>query len=144
MKHYLIEKIEYAGQNIIDLFNRYIFLQKFEDDVRYYKTYMVIDGESPEVISNKLYGDPKWWWVILLFNRIEDPFFDWIMTTNEVEDYARKIIINTYGTTVGYEAELLDKINEISENNENRREIKILKQEYLGTLVKQLRGWIKQ
>lgn len=43
-------------------------------------TYTVKDGETPEMIADKLYGDAKYHWIVLLANNIIDPIYDWPMS----------------------------------------------------------------
>ena len=52
----------------------------------YYYNYIVKDGERPETIADKLYGSADLHWVILIMNDIIDPYFDWILSTNEYEE----------------------------------------------------------
>lgn len=47
-----------------------------------YYEYDVKDGETPEMIAHKLYGDTQYHWVILLANDIVDPYYDWPMSYN--------------------------------------------------------------
>ena len=35
-----------------------------------------IDKKRPDIISSKNYGTEYYWWVICLFNRLNNPFFD--------------------------------------------------------------------
>ena len=45
-----------------------------------YDTYDVKQGETPESIADKLYGDPELHWVVLLVNDITDRYHQWPMT----------------------------------------------------------------
>ena len=48
-----------------------------------YDTYDVRNGETPEMISHKYYGDPEYHWVILLVNNITDRYHQWPMNTRQ-------------------------------------------------------------
>lgn len=39
--------------------------------------YVVLDGESPEIVANKFYGSPKYHWVVTIVNDIIDPLLEW-------------------------------------------------------------------
>lgn len=48
--------------------------------------YEIEEGETPDIISNKLYGTPNYWWVICLINNVHDMVNDWPMTYDEIEE----------------------------------------------------------
>jgi len=146
MKHFLTTKIVYDGQKIISLFDSYKFISTFKNDIRFYDTYTVVGNERPEHIANKLYDSTAWWWLIVLFafdEPIIDPFFNWILSQNEIEKWAEKLIIEEFGTMTGHETEYFAKIASLTNENENNREIKIIKSKYLGDIVKQFNQWEK-
>lgn len=56
--------------------------------------YDVKDGETPELIAAKLYGDSNYHWIILMANNIVDPYYDWPMSYENLVATIRK----RYGT----------------------------------------------
>jgi len=140
MKTYLNSKIEYNEKLLVDLFRRYKFLEKFKDNLAFYLVHDVIDGENPENISYKYYGTQDYWWIILLFNEIYDPFFGWILTVPQVEEYARLLTIEQFGTVEGHEDYYSNLITVLHDENSDRRTIKILRPEYLSVVIKQLKS----
>lgn len=56
--------------------------------------YNVKDGERPDVIAFKYYGDQTLDWIILLINGIIDPHFDWPLDTASLQRFIRQ----KYGT----------------------------------------------
>ena len=48
-----------------------------------YDTYDVRNGETPESIAHKYYGDAEYHWIILLVNNITDRFHQWPMNTRQ-------------------------------------------------------------
>ena len=50
-------------------------------------TYDVKNGETPEIIAHKLYGDPELHWVILMINDITDRYHQWPMNTSQFLAY---------------------------------------------------------
>lgn len=64
------------------------------DRVFNYYEYVVKDGETPEILAEKVYGDPEAHWLILLTNNITDPVYDWPLR-NDVFD---KYLISKYGS----------------------------------------------
>lgn len=54
--------------------------------------YIVKDGEKPEDLAYKVYGAADLHWIILLFNDIKNPYFDWPLNSSILEEQ----IIKTY------------------------------------------------
>jgi len=48
-----------------------------------YDTYDVRNGETPEMIAHKFYGEADYHWVILLVNNITDRYHQWPMNTRQ-------------------------------------------------------------
>jgi hypothetical protein len=59
-----------------------------------YYDYNVQDGERPDVIAYKYYGDATLDWVILIVNNVIDPNYDWPLSNHALE----KHIIDKYGS----------------------------------------------
>jgi hypothetical protein len=49
--------------------------------------YDIQAGERPDTIAEKYYGSSAHAWVILHFNDIEDPIFDWPLFNNDFDEY---------------------------------------------------------
>jgi hypothetical protein len=47
--------------------------------------YTIQTGETPEIISNKKYGSPEWYWTILILNNIIDIHNDWPVSDYELD-----------------------------------------------------------
>jgi hypothetical protein len=52
-----------------------------------FDTYDVKDGETPELVADKFYGNPALHWLILHYNNVIDPRFDWVMSTDNLANY---------------------------------------------------------
>ena len=61
-------------QDVLDIFIRVKFL--FEDifTSRAYETYTLKHGDTPDIIAHQHYGSSDWWWLVLLYNNIINPF----------------------------------------------------------------------
>lgn len=64
------------------------------DKVFHYYEYTVKEGDKPEILAEKIYGDPEAHWLILVSNNRVDPFYDWPMDYEAFNSY----IINKYGS----------------------------------------------
>ena len=52
-----------------------------------FDSYDVADGEKPEDIAFKVYGDAEFHWVILLTNNITDRYYQWPMTQPAFDNF---------------------------------------------------------
>ena len=57
-------------KDVTNLLRRVVVRAKVKENVTVFDTYDVHDGETPEMIAHKLYGDVNRHWVILLFNNV--------------------------------------------------------------------------
>ena len=64
---------------------------KVRSDIRsnssLFDTYYVREGETPEMIADRLYDNVNLHWVVLLFNDITDRYHQWPMTTGAFNKY---------------------------------------------------------
>lgn len=56
-------------------------------------SYTIQDGETPDSIASKQYGDSEWFWTILILNNITDVHEMWPMAADELDKY----IVKKYG-----------------------------------------------
>ena len=49
--------------------------------------YDVRDGEKPEDVAVKWFGDPEYHWVILMTNNITDRYYQWPMTQPQFQNF---------------------------------------------------------
>jgi hypothetical protein len=59
-----------------------------------YYTYLIKDNDTPEIIADKYYDSPNRHWIVLLYNNIIDPQYDWPMSY----DVFKKYLTNKYGS----------------------------------------------
>jgi len=58
------------------------------DDVVTYTKYQIQDGDRPEIVSNLLYGDPKYHWTFFLLNdSLKEGKSGWPMSMSEFGEY---------------------------------------------------------
>jgi hypothetical protein len=62
---------------LTNITSRFGFEQSFKENTSIFYEYEVRDGDTPEIIANKIYGDSEKHWVILSLNDIVDPNYDW-------------------------------------------------------------------
>lgn len=72
---------------IQDFLQRVSITSAFRDNVVLMDDYFIEDGESPEMVSYKVYETPLYHWIIFLVNDITDPREEWPMTDRMVSEY---------------------------------------------------------
>jgi hypothetical protein len=77
---------------VTNLTTKFKFDSTFKENSVVYYDYIVRDGETPEIIADKLYGSSERHWIILLINDIVHPQLDWPIEQNSLI----KLIDNKY------------------------------------------------
>lgn len=129
--------------------------------------YIIKDGERPDHVAYKTYGDTKFYWTILVVNEIYDLWKDWPLTKSAfdamlVENYgsistAKSQIKKYYNDTddieVDYTTYLTLSANARStktiyeyeyELNEAKRPIKLIQPQYVSQVAAELRELFKE
>jgi hypothetical protein len=63
------------------------------DNITVYDLYDIVDGETPEIISHRFYGSPKYHWAIMIANQRYDYLNDWPLPYDRLVQYC----IDKYG-----------------------------------------------
>ena len=84
-------------KDVTNLLRRVGIRAKLKSNTSLYDTYDVKEGETPEMIAHKLYGDTELHWVILIINDITDRYHQWPMTGGQFLDYLNDKYTNPDG-----------------------------------------------
>ena len=84
-------------KDVTNLLRRVGMRAKLKSNALLYDTYDVKEGETPEMIAHKLYGDAELHWVILLVNEITDRYHQWPMTGGQFLEYLNDKYANPDG-----------------------------------------------
>lgn len=70
-----------------------------------YYDYDVQDGDTPEIVAHKYYGDSYRYWIVLFANQITDPQWDWPLSSNNFDTFiaGKYTAFNPYATIHHYE-----------------------------------------
>ena len=60
-----------------NFFRRYKLNDDIFSDAVYFKKYAIVDGERPDNVAKKAYGNPFYDWVVLLTNNVINSQYDW-------------------------------------------------------------------
>ena len=72
---------------VTNLLRRVALRAQVSQNVLMFDTYDVKEGETPEMIAHKLYGDVELHWIVLFSNNIVNRFHDWPMNNNQFLSY---------------------------------------------------------
>ena len=75
---------------ITNIIARFAFDSQLKENSSAFYPYQIQDSDTPEIIADKYYGNVEYHWVVLLFNNIIDPQFDWPLKSDTLIDYIDK------------------------------------------------------
>jgi hypothetical protein len=85
---YSLSGKKYPDYQIVrNILFRTAFIRDALDKKTAYTEYVIRDGDTPDILANKIYGDSEAHWIILYANEILDPQFDWPMATGVFNKY---------------------------------------------------------
>lgn len=146
--------IEYvhAGRTVLtpNIMRRTALSEEMKNNRQLYIAYTIKDGETPEMLSDRIYDSPDYAFVILMVNDIHNVFEDWplpyhVVVKNAESKYGDVNQIHHYeslsGNIVGdnhpeHDRVIVTNLEHETKMNEAKREIKILHPEYLAQFVK--------
>jgi hypothetical protein len=119
------------------------------DSITLYDEYDVIDGETPEIVSEKVYGSPEYHWAVMIANLRFDYINDWLLPYDRLVEYCKDKYgetglneIHHYEDENGYVvnddyplATPIDNITYEERINESKRRIKIVSKTLLQQMV---------
>lgn len=104
-------------------------------DEQYLQVYKISDGETLEDISNELYNDPVYFWTIIIVNNFQDPIFDLPLPEEAIQEIGQDM-----STTNGVldPAEYATNYDTLTEENDAKRDIKVIKPDYLSAFLTEM------
>ena len=127
-------------------------------------SYDVQENESPEIVADKHHGSPYYHWVVMLLNDISDVNHDWVKSTRQLQKYLLSkyteieltethhyeipqtsgdttVMIEVENTTYPSATTVTNYDYEIA-INDSKREIDLLRNEYLTFFVEEFQSSI--
>ena len=80
-----------------DILSRVKLIANVKENILGFDYYDVKDGETPEMIAHKYYGDINLHWTILVANDIVDYYEDWPMSVQRFEEFVKEKYDNPGG-----------------------------------------------
>ena len=150
---------------VTHLLQRVAIRAKVKVNTLFFDTYDVKEGETPEMIADKLYDDPELHWIVLMANDITDRYHQWPMNQNQflthINDKYTNIsgvhhyeISQTSGDTtvklnIGTDntdhptATLITNYEYEQERQDTVRKIRLLSPEYVPDFVEEFKSIMK-
>ena len=153
-------------KDVKNLLRRVGVRAKIKTNTSLYDTYDVKNGESPESIAHKLYGDSELHWVILLLNNVTDRFHDWPMSEAQFiqfvndkydnvdaihhyeipqssGDTSKKINVGTSNSDYPT-ATAITNFEHEQEQQDNKRKIRLLDPSFVPSFVSEFKSLMKE
>jgi hypothetical protein len=84
------QRIEYANTVALNITQRTAFLPSVYNNPLFYYPYDVKQGERPDMIADRYYGDDYLAWNLYLANQVIDPYYDWYMDQSTFDLFVEK------------------------------------------------------
>jgi len=102
--------ITYNNSTSVNILAEAEVLRQYLTDLNRFFKYQIKEGERPDILAQRVYGDPTLDWVIFLANGIADPYKDWPLDYNQFVTYiedkyntaAEKLSSSTLATSIAY------------------------------------------
>jgi hypothetical protein len=124
-------------------------------NITVYDEYDIKEGETPEIIAEKVYGSALYHWVIMICNERYDYIADFPLASYELENYIKQKYgdavydIHHYVDSSGYivdsttaNATSVSNYDHEVEVNESKRRIKLISPKLLGTILKNFKDLV--
>ena len=82
---------------VTDIFRRVKARNKIADNVTLFDNYDVAEGEKPEDVAYKVYGESDYFWVVTLVNNIVNRYYDWPLDSFSFQQYIKDKYSNPDG-----------------------------------------------
>lgn len=87
---YTFDKNTLNNQLVTNILARSTFLKEIANNSSVSYEYEVKETDTPEIIAYKIYGDANRSWIILLFNQIINPYYDFPLKNDALETFIQQ------------------------------------------------------
>ena len=149
-------------KDIKDILIRVTVRDQIKGSHALFEKYDIKDGETPESLAFEKYDDVNLHWVILLYNDIVDPFYDWPLSMRDFEKFVKEKYTNPDAihhyekaqlsgeTTVKIKVPSTTALATAVTNyeyeealNDDKKQIKLLKPSYVGQFILEMADRIR-
>ena len=87
---YTFDKNTINVNAVTNILARNTFLRDVANNIELSYEYLIVDEDTPDILAYKAYGDSYRSWIILLFNNILNPNYDWPLKTAVLDQFIEK------------------------------------------------------
>ena len=141
-----------------DIMSRVKLVSGVKENILGFDYYNVQDGETPEMIAHKYYGDVNLHWTVLVANDIVDYYEDWPMSVQRFEEFVKEKYDNPQGihhyeitqtsgdttvtidvgmNTTDYSGTPISNYTYEDKLQEKKRQIRLIGTQYINDFVKE-------
>ena len=141
-----------------DIMSRVKIVSGVKENILNFDYYDVKDGETPEMIAQKYYGDVNLHWTIFIVNDIIDYYEDWPMSVQRFEEFVKEkydnpqaihhyeitqtsgdttVTIDVGMNTTDYSGTPISNYQYEDKLQEKKRQIRLITPEYVDQFVKE-------
>jgi hypothetical protein len=142
---------------ITNILERVRLKLNFIQSQAFFAQHFIIDGETPEFLAYKYYGNTELHWIILYSQQATNPYYDWPLTYFDLKKFVNKKYgvaninaIHHYEDADGYEVDstaagATSVTNFIYEEtlNDAKRNLTVIRSEYVSNVVNELKKLLK-
>mgnify|MGYP001190856201 CR=1 FL=1 len=113
---------------LTNVLRRFIVKSKAKDTIGTYYDYIMQEGDRPDTIAAKYYGDENLAWLVLHFNDILDPYYDLPLYGQDFPNFIKEKYgsVTTANSTVKYYYKILEEEKLLIDGTKiERREVRI-------------------
>lgn len=70
-----------------NIITRATLIDSLQKNIELFYDYSVQEGDTPETVAYKYYGDQYRYWIVLMANQIMNPQWEWPLTKQQFDDY---------------------------------------------------------
>lgn len=141
---------------VTNILTRITVSNELKDNIFLYEEYTIKDGETPESVAFDFYGSTEYHWVIMLINEIIYPWNDWALPSMALNEIAKEkygatnlyavhhyVDANGFITSQTVGTYPVSNLEYETQENDKKRNIKILEPTLLSAFVKDFKSLIK-
>ena len=127
-------------------------------NLAFFDEYFLQDGDTPESLAHQVYNDSQLHWVILYTNYMTNPYYDWPLTYFDLQKFVnKKYGVANINATHHYEDADKYEVDSTASGataitnfiyeetlNDAKRNIKIIKIEYVAQIIDELQLLVKE
>ena len=87
--NYNLTGVNSNTKEVTDIWRRVKVRSKIANNVALFDKFDVPEGDSPETVAYKVYGDAEYFWVVCLMNNVVNRFYDWPLDEYNFQQYVK-------------------------------------------------------